>query len=229
MWRMMPRLATATLTFILALALSHAPEVKAATAQSNAADPSYSYTTTGSISGMTGTQPIQFYGLYGSGTLNPTTPSPIGQFITSPLPATATLTYNNTPFVIDLNVVTAPGSPIPNYDYQITGRLNGYITGDGHSTMMAYVTSITGNDYGTGTIPPFPISELQLSAPLMIAAPNGETSGFSTLTGQLNIPNLPPPLGAPEPASVVLFGTALAGWFFHRRRTLSKAARPDPT
>jgi hypothetical protein len=227
MWRMMPRLATSTLTFTLALALSHAPEVKAATAQSFAAEPTYSYTTTGSISGMTGTQPIEFYGLYGHGTLNPTTPSAIGQFITSPLPATATLTYNNTPFVIDLNVVTAPGSPIANYDYQIKGVLNGSITGNGQSNMMAYVTSITGNDYGTGATPPFAVSELQLNAPLKIAAPKGETSGFSTLTGQLNIPNLSPPLAAPEPASVVLFGTALAGWFVHRRWTRSKAARPD--
>jgi PEP-CTERM motif len=227
MWRMMPRLATSTLTFTLALALSHALEVKAATAPSYAGEPTYSYTTTGSISGMTGAQPIEFYGLYGSGTLNPMTPSPIGQFITSPLPATATLTYNNTPFVIDLNVVTAPGSPIANYDYKLTGMLNGSITGNGHSTMMAYVTSITGNDYGTGAVPPFPLWELQLNAPLAIAAPKGETSGFSTLTGQLYIPSLSPPLAAPEPASVVLFGTALAGWFVHRRRTLSKAARSE--
>ncbi len=222
MWRMMPRLATATLTATLALALGYAPRANASTSASFANLPTYSYTTTGSISGMTGAQPIEFFGLFGSGTLNAVTSTPIGQFIASPLPATATLTYNNTPFVIDLNVVTAPGSPIANYDYKIQGVLNGSITGNGQSTMMAYVTSITGNDYGTGATPPFSTSELQFNAPLMIAAPNGETSGFSTLSGQLAIPDLPPPLGAPEPTSFVVFGTAVAGWYARRRRLRSK-------
>jgi hypothetical protein len=216
MWRTMPRLATATLTITMALAVSTTAEIEAATVNPNtpASTYSYSYTTDGSISGMTGRQPIEFYSL--SSTINATTPFSIGLFVTNPLPATARLTYDNTPFVIDLKVPTSTGSA---YDYNIAGVLNGSINGVGKSNMYVYITSIT----GIGDTPPFPVSELQINAPQKIAAPSGENDGFTTLTGQLVIPGLPPPLGAPEPASIVVFGTALAGWLVHRRRSRSKA------
>ncbi len=66
MWRMTPRLATATLTATLALALATTHQAEASAVQS------YSYTTSGSISGMSGDLPIQFVGVTGSGT--PPTP-----------------------------------------------------------------------------------------------------------------------------------------------------------
>lgn len=223
MWRMMPRLAIATLTATLALALAYGPEAHASTSASYAStSPTFSFATTGSVSDITGTQPIEFYGLFGSGSLSATSLTPIGQFITNTLPATATLTDTNTPFVIDMNVVMPPGSPMAHYDYKIQGVLNGSITGNGQSNMMAYVTVITGNDYGTGATPPFSSSELRFNAPLLIAAPNGQVSGFSTLTSRLEIPGLPPPLAAPEPTSFVVFGMAAAGWYIRRRRLRSK-------
>jgi hypothetical protein len=219
MWRMTPRLAIATLTATLAFALEAAPEAMAATVQS------YSYTTFGDISGMTGVQPIEFQGVYNGGTL--TTPGSVtlGQFITNPLPATATLTYNDTPFTIDLNVKPmSPANFVPGnnfntlgYEYVISGVLNGSITGNGISSMMATVTSITGNDFGLGTTPPFPISDLQVIAPQGIVAPNGSIDGVTTLTGQVTVgdPGLPTP--APEPSTIAVFGLALAGWAYRRR------------
>ncbi len=222
MWRMMPRLATATLTITMALALSTTPEIEAATdpglGHGSTVD-SYSYTTSGSISGMTGTQPIEFYTL--NSTINSNSPFAIGLFVTNPLPATATLTYNNTPFVIDMKVPTSSGAA---YDYNIAGVINGSIDGVGNSSMNVSVTSIT----GIGATPPFPVSELQINVPLKIAAPQGESDGFAVMTGQLNIPGLPPPLGAPEPASIVVFGTAIAGWLVHRRRSRSEGSSRDP-
>jgi hypothetical protein len=231
MWRMMSRLATATLTATLALAAASAPKVDASTIQStDPTPPPYLYITTGSISGMAGNEPIEFKGTLGA--LNTTSATSLGEFITNPLPPTATLTYNNTPFVIDLNVVTAPGSPIPTYDYQITGVLNGSISGNGSpSSMFASITSITGNDFGTGATPPFPISSLLINGSLQIAAPDGDTKGVSQLMGVLDASSLPPPVLAPEPASVVMFGTVLAGaWLIQRRRSKLKtvALGSDP-
>ena len=218
MWRMTPRLATATLTATLALAFSAAGKAEAAALQS------YSYSTSGSISGMSGDQPIQFWGAPVGGTL--TTPGgfALGEFITNPLPASATLTYDHTPFTIDLIVRDAlapnsagPGSS-PSYfdaDYKISGVLNGSITGAGSSDMMATITSISATAGGVGGTPPFSASDLQITAPQGIIAPNGQNPGFSTLMGQVLVPGLPAP--APEPASIAVFGVALAGWACCRR------------
>jgi len=227
MWRMTPRLATATLTATLALAFlfGNAPKAKAASVQS------YAYDTSGGISGPGGFVPISFDPQSATSTL--TTPGSIilGQFMTNPLPSTATLTYNDTPFTIALNLGVQGSTNISNsnsvYQYQISGVLNGMIGGDGSSSMMATVTSITGS--GLTTSPPFPISDLVIAAQ-GIAAPNGSQAGITVLTGQVLIAGnaLPPPLGVgsptptPEPSTFAVFGIALVGWACHRR---SKAKR----
>jgi PEP-CTERM motif len=221
MWRMMHRIATATLTATLALAFAPAtaPRAEAAAVQS------YSDQTSGTISG-TNTGPITFNPqLYPSQFTTPGT-IVIGAFVTNPLPATATLTYNNTPFMIDLNVGATAGFQYygvgygynPNtYQYQISGVLNGSIGGDGTSSMIATVTSITGSGSGLATTPPFPIADLVIS-PQGIAAPIGSTEGYTTFTGQVLVAGLPSP--APEPSTIAVFGLALAGWAC---RTRSKA------
>ena len=218
MWRMTPRLATATLTATLALALATAPRAEASAVQS------YSYTTSGSISGMSGDQPIEFYGTPIGGKLTTPGAFALGRFVTSPLPATATLTYDHTPFTIDLVVrdLMTPASsgpnPPPSYfntDYKISGELNGSVTGAGISNMVAIITSISATAGGTSGIPPFSASDIQIVAPQGIAAPNGQGSGSSTLMAQVVVPGLPSP--APEPTSIAVFGLALAGWARHRR------------
>jgi hypothetical protein len=221
MWRMTPRLATATLTatFGLALSFATAPKVEAASVQT------YAYDTSGSISGPSGDVPITFVPQSSTGML--TTPGSVvlGEFLTNPLPSTATLTYNDTPFTIDLNIgALNPKSftSSPNYyaQYEISGVLNGTIGGDGSSSMMATVSSITAV---SGTYPPpFPISDLVISAQ-GIAAPDGSSQGVTMLTGQVLVAGTPPPLGlgnptpTPEPSTIAIFGLALAGWACHRR------------
>jgi PEP-CTERM motif len=226
MWRMTPRLATATLTATLALAFAFgtAPKSEAASVQS------FSYWTDGSISSQAGVAPIYFDGVT-SGTL--TTPGvfALGTFdAAATLPPTATLTYNNTPFNINLFVANGVGANnVTNYyDYAVSGVLNGSITGVGTSSMVATVTSITG-DPGT---PPFPASQLQV-APQGINAPNTPTftDGITTLFGQANVPDVTPPIiglpaPAPEPSTIAVFGLALAGWACQRRlRSRAKRAR----
>ncbi len=212
MWRMTPRLAIATLTATLAIALAPATKAHAAA--------TYSYTTTGSISGMSGPLPIQFFGTYGTSPMTTPGSFTLGEFITNPLPPTATLTYNNTPFTVD--VVVHDATNYYSTDYKITGDLNGSITGAGTGDMVATALSITATAGGVSGIPPFPASALQIT-PQAINAPDGSVRGFTTLTAQVLISGIGPPSPAPEPTSVAIFGAALAGWAI-RRRSRSKAA-----
>jgi hypothetical protein len=216
---MTPHLATATLTATLALALATAPGAEAAAVQS------YSYSTSGSISGMSGDQPIEFWGAPSGSTLTTPGSFAVGQFITNPLPATATLTYNQTPFTIDLIVRDATNvnsSPFDT-DYKISGVLDGSITGAGISSMVATISSILVTTGGTGNTPPFSAADLRI-APQAIIAPDGQSHGFSTLSAQVVVSGVPAPAPAPEPASIAVFGVALAGWICHRRwRSKAKA------
>ena len=218
MRRMTPRLATAALLASLALTASTGNRADAASVQT------YAYSTTGDIAGMTGDTPIIFAGQSGTSTL--TTPGALllGTFETNPLPASGTLTYNNTPFTIDLRVVDyqpATGAPYPaayafDTDYKISGVLNGSITGAGMSSMFALVTSIVdAGDSGYMGEPPFPVSALQILAPQGIAAPNGEIAGISLLAGVVTVSGLPSP--APEPTSIAAFLAALAGYAMRKR------------
>jgi hypothetical protein len=214
---MTPRLATATLTATLAIALATASQANAATVQS------YSYEVSGGLTGLT-SDPIYFTpsSTYSPGSL--TTPGAfvLGTFTTNPLPTTASLTYNDTPFTIDLRVAApntstfSPYGVTPNiYTYQISGMLNGTLSGDGTSSMFATITGITGSGSGQATTPPFPISDLVIGTQ-GIAAPNGPFgSATTTLTAQVSVagsslPGLPSP--APEPSTIVILGLGLAGW-----------------
>ncbi len=213
MWRMTPRFAIATLLATLAPAASATMAHAAATVQS------YSYSTSGSISAMPNTGPVEFLGMSDAGGML-TTPGAfsLGTFQTNPLPATATLTFANTPFMIDVLVASQPAGGVgPAYDYHVSGLLNGSITGAGMSSMYAVVTSITGDDFGLGTVPPFPVADLSITSPQGIVAPNGLTGGLSLLTGQVMLSGFPMPAPAPEPTSIAAFAAGLAGLALRRR------------
>jgi hypothetical protein len=224
MWRMTPRLATAALTATLALTALTLSKAQASAVQS------FSYTTSGAISDTAGPAPITFQGMTTPATL--TTPGSfvLGDFVTSgTLPPSATLTYNNTPFTVDLVVSATPiGTPVvytPNnssfalvpatYDYKLSGLLNGWITGAGSTDMVATVTSISGNPNGPGVTPPFGVASLNVAFPQGITAPNNGQNGITPLMGSVTAPGLPAP--SPEPTSVAAFAIGLVGWGIRRR------------
>jgi hypothetical protein len=210
MWRMTPRLATAALTATLALAALTAPEAQASSVQS------FNYTSSGTISDSSGPAPISFQGVTTPGTL--TTPGSfiLGEFISmGTLPPSATLTYNNTPFTIDVLVNASPIGGSSNgsyYDYKLSGFLNGSITGAGWTNMMATVTTIGGSPSGPTVMPPFDVSELTVAFPQGITAPMNGNNGISLLTAQV-LPAVP----APEPTSMAAFAVGLVGWGLRRR------------
>jgi hypothetical protein len=218
---MMSSLVTTTLTATLAFIVLTNSEAGAAAVQS------YNYWTEGNIAGQAGVAPIYFNSASSPMFTSPGTFS-LGQFDAAGiLPTSATLTYNNTPFTVDLNVSTGAGTGpnAPYYTYEISGNLNGMITGTGSSTMVATVSSITGiSEYvnGVWTTPPFPVSELQINAPQGITAPNGYQDGLTTLYAQVN-PALGLPSPAPEPTSIAIVGVGLVAWGVRRRLARSRS------
>ena len=229
MGRMMPRLATAVLLATALTTLAGSP-AQASSIQS------YLYNTTGDIAGVTGSglgYPISITPVTSNEML--TTPGTfvLGTITTNPLPTGATLSYDNTPFSISLNVGQVPSngnnygyynSPYyngfaPAYTYKISGVLNGNLMGNGTSTLFPTITSITGS--GSAATPPFPVDALKFNLQ-GIAAPNGTTYGTTTLTAHVDVTGTPLPAPAPEPTSVAVFAAALAGWTWARRRTTSR-------
>jgi hypothetical protein len=137
----------------------------------------------------------------------------LGEFHSVPLPSTASLTYNNTPFHIFGNFSLAPGTPAG--QVEIDGTLNGTISGNTTSTMFAAVTSI---ETPSGSLaPPFPLSALNVVLPQAIA-PNGVNGGATTLTAQLTSAAGPAAQLVPEPGSMAVFAAALGGLGLWRRR-----------
>lgn len=217
MWRTTLRLATAT---CLATALL-AGRADASAVQS------YLYTTSGDIAGIGGTTsgyPISYTPTSGVGMLSTPGTFALGTITTNPLPTGATLTYDGTPFTINVGVGPVAGdsgSAVPTstgfspaYTYTIHGTLDGSLKGDGTSTLFPTVTSIT----GSGSIPPFAASDLLLNLQ-GIAAPVGGIDGTTTLTAHVDVTGTPLPAPAPEPTSVALFASALAGWAWRSRRS----------
>lgn len=202
-----------------------------------AAVQSYMYSTSGSIAGTPGSGYGYPISLSTQGDAMLTTPGTfvLGTITTSPLPTGATLTFDDTPFTIDLGVGAVPtgssyyyGYPYgyygfnPAYTYQISGVLNGALK-DGISTLFPTITSVT----GVGSTPPFDPADLKFNLQ-GIAAPVGTTYGTTTLTASVAVAGNPLPSPAPEPTSVAIFAAALAGFAWNRRRGRTKRSLSSP-
>ncbi|WP_422928435.1 PEP-CTERM sorting domain-containing protein [Singulisphaera sp. PoT] len=145
--------------------------------------------------------PISFDGnsgtVFAPGSIN------LGTFNTAlNLPDSANLTYSNTPFSIYVNFTTASG----NSGIQINGLLNGTISGNSSSGLQATVASIT--DWGNL---PFPLSNFHVNVPQTIS-PSGPAPLYAYISA------------VPEPSTLALCGTVLAGLAVRRLRRGRKVA-----
>lgn len=193
-------------TLILALALSG---WVASTAGADPITPTIiDYSTDGSVGGPSG-GPVHFEGTDGS-FITPGT-FVLGQFETPVLPSSATLTYTNTPFNIDVSFSTPSG---PASDLIISGLINGTITGNTSSSMVATITSVVqGSESGQL---PFPLNTFQVLAP-QILAPRGMQGGITNLYAYSSF-NAAAETLVPEPSTFALFGTVLVGFGVRRWR-----------
>ncbi|WP_422928436.1 PEP-CTERM sorting domain-containing protein [Singulisphaera sp. PoT] len=132
--------------------------------------------------------------LYTPGSIN------LGTFNTSlSLPESASLTYANTPFTIDVYFNTSSGTSI----LQVNGLLNGTITGTTSSTLQASVASVT--NIGGNPLP-FPLDTFQVLAPQTIS-PGGASPLYAYVS-----------YNVPEPTTLALCGSVLAGLAVRRMR-----------
>lgn len=166
-----------------------------------------SYTSAGSIDGSnSGT--ISFTGTSGL-FLAPGT-FMLGQFHISGLDPSVTQTYNNTPFTIDVSFANTL-TPIPlggtSPVVEISGVLNGSVSGSLSSDVIATFTSIQQTGFGSPL--PFPLASLAVGAPQALS-PSGINGGNTIVIASVN--------AIPEPTTLALFGAVIAGVGLRRWR-----------
>jgi hypothetical protein len=191
------------------------------------ASPVVNYSTSGTIdsAGVSGTPVISFNSVLNSSFQSPSSFS-LGDFQVAALPDGQTTTYADTPFHITYLVNTLDGSaPNPNETpIQVSGVLNGTITGGNQSHVVATFDPIASPVFQTGAYS----NTLSISDGSLTLVPsttnNGQTSAQAFLASAAT--TTPPPSGdgggsdttVPEPSTVALFLTTLAGLGVHHAR-----------
>jgi hypothetical protein len=183
------------------------------------ASPVVNYSTSGTIdsTGVTGTPVISFNSVLNS-TFDAPSSLSLGDFQVAALPNAQSAKYSNTPFHITYLANTVDGSaPNPNQTpIQVSGVLNGTITGGNQSDVKATFDPITKGTFTTGnwsntlsiadnplTLVPSTTNNGQTSAQAflqstMLSTPPSNTGGGTTTT-------------VPEPATIALYLAGLAG------------------
>jgi hypothetical protein len=195
-----------------------------AQAQGVLASPVVNYSTSGSIdsSGVTGTPVISFNSVLNSSFASPSSFS-LGDFQVAALPDKQMATYTNTPFHITYLVNTVDGAKpdVNETPIQVSGVLNGTITGSNQSHVVAKFDPITKPTFLTGTYS----NSLSITDNPLTLVPsttnNGQTSAQALLNSTLT--TTPPPSSGgdthvPEPSTIALFLTTIAGLGVHRAR-----------
>jgi len=193
------------------------------TAASAHADAIISYDTSGSIdtTGVTGSPVISFNSISGNSFNSPSGFS-LGQFQVAPLQGTQSTTYVDTPFHITFLVSSVDGNkPSPNETpIQVNGVLNGTVTGGNQSSVVATFDPISNPKFMTGnfsnilSIPNNPLS----------LVPNSTLGGLTSAQANLQTTAVNTPPAIPEPTSVAMFLTTLAGLGVRRHLRNRKAA-----
>jgi len=191
-------------------------------ASSGRADAIMNYTTSGSIdsSGVSGPGVISFIPI-STNQFNAPSAFSLGDFQVPALPDGQTTTYANTPFHITYLANTVNGvAPDPNQTpIQVSGVLNGTITGGNQSDVVAKFdplstpTFVTGNYTNTLSFTDNPLSLVPSTTN------NGKTSAQARIDTVFNPGN---PI--PEPTSIALFLTTLAGLGVRHRVRARRAA-----
>jgi hypothetical protein len=190
------------------------------------ASPVVNYSTSGTIdsNGVTGTPVISFNSVLNSAFESPSSFS-LGDFQVAALPTGQKVSYDNTKFHITYLVNSVDGSaPKPNETpIQVSGVLNGTIQGSNQSDVRATFDPITNAKFQTGSFS----NALSITDSPLTLVPSttnsGQTSAQAFLTSTMT--TTPPDSGGggstpsvPEPSTIALFLTTLAGLGVQRAR-----------
>ncbi|HWE34949.1 MAG TPA: PEP-CTERM sorting domain-containing protein [Isosphaeraceae bacterium] len=204
---------------LLALAMALSPLLFAdgAGADTLSTPQPLSYSTSGAIdtTNVSGTNAISFHSM-GMTTVPGTNSIDLGQFQVTALPPGTTATYANTPFTITFlpQQGGAAGAPVV-----LNGVLNGVVDGSSSNVTVSFPPPA-----GTVQIQPFPGPPLKvdfglggMTDTLTVANSTFDLSpaaggGVTSVLGQVGAASVP------EPATVAIFLTAIAGAGLRRRR-----------
>jgi hypothetical protein len=188
-------------------------------ASSGRADTLINYSTSGQVStttGVSGPGVISFIPVT-SNQFNSPSAFSLGDFQMAALPSGVSTTYVNTPFSITFLANTVNGvEPNPNdTPFELTGTLNGTITGASQSSVVAKFDPIANPTFMTGEF----LNTLSFTDNPLSLVPsttnNGRASAQAYLTTETRVP---------EPTSIALFLTTLAGLGVRHRVRARRAA-----
>jgi hypothetical protein len=166
------------------------------------------YSTAGSIdsAGISGPPIISFVPV-SNGSFNSPSAFSLGDFQVAALPAGQTTTYTDVPFHITFLANTVNGSaPNPNETpIQVSGKLSGTVTGSDQSDVLAKFDPIVTPTFLTGQ---YSNTISIVDSPLSLV-PSTTNNGQTSAQAHLDTTNIGPPV--PEPTSIALFLTTLAG------------------
>jgi hypothetical protein len=170
------------------------------------------YSTAGSIgiTGIAGPNVISFIPEAAGAFTSPSAFS-LGTFVVGYLPPGVSTTYDHTPFTLTYTVMKVNGTePTPNgTPIIITGFLNGSIGGPSQSGVVATFNPISTSSFITGNY----LNTLSVLDPQVSLVPSTTNGGRTTAQAHLSVSAAP----VPEPATIVVFATALAGLTLRRR------------
>jgi hypothetical protein len=181
------------------------------------ADSILSYSTAGSIDasvsndGVTGANVISFVPIT-SASVDANSNLSLGFFQVAAESGSASTTYNNTPFSITYVPGSIDGNAITGQAATITGVLNGTVTGNNFSTVVATFTSLTSPSSQVVDGSNLVTSTLSIPQGSLFLVPSLSNNGESTAEGTVVSTGVPVnETPAPEPSTIALFLSTVGG------------------
>ena len=187
------------------------------------ADGILTYSTSGFVNGQTGvTGPGAItYESITNAAVDTTSNLPLGQFQVAALGAGQKAVYDNTPFSFTVLPADYNGTPLANFTpLTVTGVLNGTLSGNSKSNVIATINPIANNTFelggATSTLAGLP------NKLLLVPASAGGTTTLEAAISTAGLIN--PQAPVPEPSTIALFLSTVGGLAL-RRYVLARRER----